>query len=76
MYGLIAKAPMRKMVKKNVLALFEQMYSAEGGVPDLGNVPDDEERADGDKPPAPTGVPGPVLQLMKLKARIGRLLRR
>jgi sphinganine-1-phosphate aldolase len=71
MYGLVAKAPMRRMVKKNVLALFEQMYSARGAPPDLGSAP----AADGDpEEPAPAqGVPKPVLQLMKLKARIERL---
>ena len=75
MYGLIAKAPMRRMVKQQVLALFEGMYSAEGAIPDMGNVAvtgDDEEGAA--PAAAPAGVPKPVLLFMKLKARLSRML--
>jgi glutamate/tyrosine decarboxylase-like PLP-dependent enzyme len=72
MYGLIAKAPMRRMVKRNVLAILDQMYSADGGMPVLGTEPG-EDGAEGGVPQA--GVPKPLLALMRLKARLGRLLR-
>ncbi len=61
-YGLMANAPLRKLVGKNVLAIMEQMYSAAGEAPHL------DAKSGG-------GVPGPVLQLMKLKSRLGDLLR-
>ncbi len=35
MYGLMAKMPLRGMVKKNVLQIMKQMYSPEGRMPDL-----------------------------------------
>lgn len=54
-YGLMANAPMRGMVEKNVLAFMEQIYSAKGDIPHL----DGEDGS----------VPKPVLALMKLKAR-------
>jgi glutamate/tyrosine decarboxylase-like PLP-dependent enzyme len=73
MYGLIAKAPLRRLVKRNVMAILEQMYSAEGGTPNLGNLPADETEGPG-RTAAP--VPKIVLSMMKLKARLDRLLRR
>ena len=77
MYGLIAKAPMRRMVKRNVLELFGQMFSAEGGVPDLVGASDNVEGEEETTPQAAApGVPKPLLLLMKLKARLGRLLGR
>jgi hypothetical protein len=36
MYGLIARVPLRGMIKKNVLKLMEGMYGPEGRTPDLG----------------------------------------
>jgi len=60
-YGLIANAPMRRMVEKNVAAMVEEMYGPEGITPEL-----DSEKGSG-------GVPGPVLALMKLKSRLGNL---
>ena len=76
MYGLIAKAPMRRMIKQQVLALFEGMYSAEGQLPDLGKAAVTGDGDDGDAPAAVAapGVPKPVLLFMKLKARISRML--
>ena len=35
MYGLMAKMPLRGMVKKNVLEIMKQMYSPAGAMPDL-----------------------------------------
>ncbi len=35
MYGLMAKMPLRGMVKKNVLEIMKQMYSPQGKMPDL-----------------------------------------
>ncbi len=61
-YGLIANAPMRGLVEKNVRAMVEEMYGPKGLVPDLS----DSEGG---------GVPKPVLAAMKLKARLGNLLR-
>jgi len=77
MYGLIAKAPMRSMVKQQVLALFEGMYSAEGKIPDMGAVSIGEGDGDGEDTPAPRaaeGIPKPVIVLMKLWARVKRLV--
>jgi hypothetical protein len=63
---------MRRLVKRNVLALLEQMYSAAGGgMPEMGNVSEGEEGTG-----AAPAVPGVVLKLMKLQARIKRLWRR
>lgn len=36
MYGMIAKMPLRGMVKKSVIAIMQQMYSFEGKMPDGG----------------------------------------
>jgi glutamate/tyrosine decarboxylase-like PLP-dependent enzyme len=35
MYGMMAKVPFRGMIRKSVLAMMEQMYSADGKMPDL-----------------------------------------
>jgi len=72
-YGLMTKAPLRGMVKRNVLAIMEAMYSADGEAPNLGNISDDEDETEA---PPPPGVPRVLLQAMKLKARLGRLLGR
>ena len=61
-----------RVVRSQVLALFEQMYSVEGGVPNLGNVPEGD---DGDARGPAQGVPKPALLFMKLKARLARLIR-
>ena len=55
-YGLMANAPVRGLVEKNVLAIMERMYSADGEMPHL-------DAEDGG------GVPEPILTLMKLKTR-------
>lgn len=75
MYGLIAKAPMRKLVKRQVLALMEGMYGAEGRMPDLGKTPELGESAD-EKAPSGGGVPPIVLKLMKAQAKIRNLFSR
>lgn len=37
MYGLMARMPLRGMVKKNVLEIMKKMYSAKGDLPDLSS---------------------------------------
>lgn len=66
MYGLIAKAPMRTMVKRNVVSILANLYAQK---PDAGQETDEAEES------AP-GVPKPVLFLMKLAARVKRLFGR
>ncbi|MDQ1256216.1 MAG: sphinganine-phosphate aldolase [Candidatus Hydrogenedentes bacterium] len=67
-YGLMSNVPLRGLVKKNVLQMMEAMYSAEGTMPDLGNV---EMSEDGEPTSlaAPPGVPKLVFWLMKLWSR-------
>ncbi len=43
-YGLMSKVPLRGLVKRSVLEVMEQMYSPEGGVPELSGA------AEGDGP--------------------------
>lgn len=75
LYGLIAKAPMRRVIKRQVLAMVEGMYGADGEVPDLSGMPDVGEEEEGaPRARAAEGVPKPVVLLMKLKARLARLL--
>ncbi|NIA13578.1 MAG: aminotransferase class V-fold PLP-dependent enzyme [Nitrospiraceae bacterium] len=74
MYGLIAKAPMRRMVKNQVIDLIAGMYTADGEVPDIGPAPEGAEEGALVAPPSAPGVPKPVIWLMKLKARLGRLV--
>lgn len=76
MYGLIAKAPMRRMVRRQVVDLVAGMYSADGKIPDLGNIPEGEEDEGAPKAHPPEGIPPIVVKLMKLKARLGRFLGR
>ena len=42
MYGMIAKLPLRGMVRQNVLKMMEAMYSAEGIMPDLDGAGDED----------------------------------
>ncbi len=67
MYGLIAKAPMRRMVRNNVLSIIGQLYSGDGAAPDLD--------AASDGAGTPPGVPKPVLALMRMKAKLGSIWR-
>ena len=69
MYGLIAKMPLRKMVKRNVVGILAQLYSQTG---------DAATAAMGDESSTPeaAGVPKPLLQLMRLKSRLGRMFSR
>ncbi len=64
MYGLIAKAPMRRMVKRNVVNMLAQLYTQREGA------------APGDDQPSAESIPEPVMKLLRLKARISRLFRR
>ena len=64
MYGLIAEAPLRRMVKRNVVNMLAQLYAQrENGASD-----EDELAAD--------SVPKPVIQILRLKARLRRLFQR
>jgi sphinganine-1-phosphate aldolase len=65
MYGLIAKAPMRRMVKRNVVSVLAQLYTQKETA-DLG-----EEDA-----PEAGGVPKPLLALMRLKLKLNSLFGR
>ena len=66
MYGLIAKAPMRGMVRKNVVSILANLYAQR---PDTGQGSDEMEEA------AP-GVPKPVLLVMWLWSRAKRMFGR
>ncbi len=61
-YGLMANAPLRGLVSQNVLAIMEHMYDARGSLPQL-----DSEGG---------GVPKIILQLMKLKLRLGNVFKK
>lgn len=75
-YGLIAKAPMRGLVKRNILAMMEQMYGTEGTMPNLGNLPEEgEDEEGGEDRAAPGAVPRPLVWAMKLHARARSFLR-
>ncbi len=62
-YGLIATMPLRGMVAKNVEKLMHDMYGAESKVPDFA-----EDGGGSD-------VPGVVLAAMRVKQKLGRLMR-
>ena len=62
-YGLMFKAPLRKMVKKNVLDMMAGMYTADGTMPELGTGDESDEAP---RPTAPPGVPRPVFWLMRM----------
>jgi glutamate/tyrosine decarboxylase-like PLP-dependent enzyme len=64
MYGLIAKAPLRKMVKRNVVSMLAQLYTQR----DQASVDEDELSAG--------SVPKPVMQFLRLKARLRRIFQR
>ncbi|MBX7256982.1 MAG: aminotransferase class V-fold PLP-dependent enzyme [Candidatus Hydrogenedentes bacterium] len=73
LYGLIAKAPMRRLVKRQVLAIVEKMYSAEGGIPDLSAPQADAPTTENvSTPPA---LPPLVVKAMKVTSRLKRLFR-
>lgn len=68
-YGLMFKAPVRGLVKKNVLQMMEAMYGAAGDMPELGPGPEVAE--DGNAVlTAPPGVPKPIFWAMKLWRRL------
>lgn len=73
LYGLIAKAPLRRLVKSQVLAIVEKMYSAEGGTPNLGALPEPGEGGTTER--AAPAVPPLLLRFMKLKARLSSMIR-
>ncbi|HOC73222.1 MAG TPA: pyridoxal-dependent decarboxylase, partial [Candidatus Hydrogenedentes bacterium] len=63
MYGLIANMPLRRVVRKNLVAIFTKMHTVgEPGPEEAG-----EEEQD------PVAVPPAVLWLMRTRARIARL---
>ncbi len=64
MYGLIAKAPMRKMVKNNVVSMLTGMYAQDAGRQDADG---------GEHGTDAPGVPKPILTLMRLKSRVQRM---
>jgi len=68
MYGLIARMPLRKMVKRNVVSLFADMYSGEGGGPGTAALEADEPEAAPQEP----SVPKPILAIMRLWKRLAR----
>lgn len=68
MYGLIAKAPMRRMVKRNVVGMLAQLYVQRPQATQDGDGADDG--------PQEPGVPKPLLQLLRLKARVAGLFKR
>lgn len=61
-YGLMANAPLRGLVSQNILEIMEHMYDAEGSMPEL-----DSEGG---------GVPKIILNLMKLRLRLGNLFKK
>jgi glutamate/tyrosine decarboxylase-like PLP-dependent enzyme len=63
MYGLIAKAPMRSMVRRNVVAIFANLYAQRPGTGQEGEETED----------AAPGVPAPVLLLMRIISRVKRI---
>jgi glutamate/tyrosine decarboxylase-like PLP-dependent enzyme len=65
-YGLIANAPIRGLVARNVLAMMEHMYSAEGAMPQLS----------GNGKGGSDAVPGFVLKLLKFRSKVLRLFGR
>jgi hypothetical protein len=76
-YGLIAKAPLRGLVARNVLAMMEEMYGPEGHAPDLGaphslDGDEDEQAA----APPPNTVPAPILWALRARAALRRALGR
>ncbi len=73
-YGLIAKAPVRGLVTKNVLAMMEEMYGPEGKAPDLGTPQELEGAEDADDAPPPANaVPAPLLWFLRAKAAVARV---
>lgn len=69
MYGLIAKMPLRRMVKRDVVTILARLYSQTGDA-DVEAIGDEESQ------PGAAAVPKPLLQLMRLKARLGKVFRR
>ncbi|MBI2425232.1 MAG: aspartate aminotransferase family protein [Candidatus Hydrogenedentes bacterium] len=61
-YGLMAGAPMRGLVEKNVLDMMEAMYGPEGKSPDL-------QSKDGK-----SAIPAPVMAWMRFRAGLARML--
>jgi len=64
MYGLIAKAPLRRMVKRNVVNILAQLYTQR------------DQAEPGEDEPSAESVPKPVMQLLRLKMRLRRMFQR
>ncbi len=76
MYGLIAKAPLRRLVKKQVLGIIEQMHCASD---ETGNISLSAESGEGGESAEASAIaplPPLVLKAMRAKARLNRLFRR
>jgi sphinganine-1-phosphate aldolase len=65
MYGLIAKMPLRSMVKRNVVSIFAGLYTQK----------DQAAMEDAGEEETP-GVPKPILLFMRIKAGLNRVFRR
>jgi glutamate/tyrosine decarboxylase-like PLP-dependent enzyme len=76
MYGLIAKAPLRKLVKKQVFGIVEQMYSATGGGSVAELSAESAEAGDAPKEGAIPSLPPLLIRAMRVKARLRRLFGR
>ncbi len=76
MYGLIAKAPLRRLVRKQVMGIMEQMHAAAGGGKNIG-LPAEGAYAEGvPEEEAIAPIPPFLLKAMRVKAQLGRLFRR
>jgi len=67
MYGLIAKMPLRGMVKKNVVEVIAKLYAAQEAEADSKAAQDDARIG---------SIPWPVMAFLRAKNRLERLLRR
>jgi sphinganine-1-phosphate aldolase len=75
MYGMIAKVPLRGLIRKNVLGFLEKMYGGDSPDPVLTMDPDSGRAAGGDVDAA-DGVPPILRTVLRAKARWTRFLDR
>ncbi len=78
MYGMMAKAPVRGMVRMSVRKIMESMYSPAGEVPDLGQVGQSEDDDPLLKLIGKYGEPAMKLldQVQDARTAVGRFLKR
>lgn len=67
MYGLIAKMPLRSVIKKNVVDVIARLYAAPEAEAANTDAPDDTGMG---------AIPWPAMAFLRAKARLERLLRR